>query len=379
MTMKYPTYSQDRDFLGKHTDLIELSNADGARMLVAPSFQARVMTSSFGGESGNSFGWLNRPFIAADKEDPKFNNYGGEDRFWIGPEAGQFGLWFKPGDQFNLNDFKTPTGFGSGAFSVESTSVTRVAVRKEFVVKNYSGATFDCHVERDIKLLDRTETGAALAIPVPSNLQWVGFESVNRLTNAGSAAWNEMNGLVCIWILGMFNPLPKGKVIVPFIPGSLTDLGPDVSDYFGAIPPDRLIKKQKYALFTCDGQLRTKIGISPKRARNVIGSWDPDGQVLTIVTFNLPITAADLPYVNSQWKIQENPYGGDTVNSYNDGVDPVTGILLGPFYELETSSCGVALKPSESITHVHRTFHFTGDFEDLNILSQRVLGAELWK
>ncbi|TRZ48590.1 hypothetical protein D4S03_09515 [bacterium] len=377
--MEYPTYSHDRDFLGKHTKLIELTNSSGARVLVAPSYQARVMTSSFGGESGQSFGWLNRAFIAAEKEDPKFNNYGGEDRFWIGPEAGQFGLWFKPGDQFNLNDFKTPPGFNSGAFTVDSASPTHAALRKDFILKNYSGAVFDCHAERTIKLIDGSETSAAFAVPLPANLKWVGFESVNRLVNAGAEAWREATGLVCVWILGMFNPLPRGKVIAPFIAGDSTTLGPEISDYFGAIPPDRMTMKPKYALFTCDGQMRTKIGVSPKRARNVIGSWDPDGRVLTIVTFNLPNTAADLPYVNCQWKIQENPYGGDTVNSYNDGLDPVTGILLGPFYELETSSCGVALKPGESITHIHRTFHFTGDFDDLNLLSQRVLGAELWE
>ena len=377
--MEYPTYCHDRDFLGKHTDLIELSNAEGARVLVAPSYQARVMTSAFGGDASPSFGWLNRPFIASGKEDPKFNNYGGEDRFWLGPEAGQFGLWFKPGDRFTLNDFKTPAGFNSGAFAVDGTSPAHVALSKDFTVRNFSGAAFDCHVERAIKLLDRTETGAALAIPIPANLKWAGFESVNRLTNAGAAVWNEANGLLCVWILGMFNPLPRGKVIAPFIAGSPADLGPDISDYFGAIPPDRLIRKQKYALFTCDGQMRTKIGVSAKRARNVIGSWDPDGRVLTIVTFNLPTTAADLSYVNSQWQIQENPYGGDTVNSYNDGKDPVTGILLGPFYELETSSCGAALKPTESIIQVHKTFHFTGDFDDLDLLSRRVLGAELWK
>jgi hypothetical protein len=377
--MEYPTFNHDRDFLGQHTDLIELSNTEGARVLVAPSYQARVMTSALDGDDGSSFGWLNRPFIASDKDDPKFNNYGGEDRFWLGPEAGQFGLWFKPGDQFTLNDFKTPSGLNSGSFAINGSSQTHVAMSKDITVRNYSGAIFDCHVERAIKLLDRAETDAALAVPIPANLRWVGFKSVNSLVNAGSAVWREANGLLCIWILGMFNPLPRGKVIAPFIVGSSADLGVDISDYFGAIPSERLIRKEKYALFTCDGQMRTKIGISAKRARNVIGSWDPDGHVLTIVTFNLPTFAADLPYVNSQWQIQENPYGGDTVNSYNDGQDPLTGILLGPFYELETSSCGAELNPAESIVHVQQTFHFTGDFDDLDILSRRVLGAELWK
>jgi len=348
-------------------------------VLVAPSYQARVMTSSIEGESGSSFGWLNRTFITAGQESVKINNYGGEDRFWLGPEAGQFGLWFKPGDKFNLDDFKTPPGFGSGAFVVDARSATQVATRKDFTVSNYSGTTFECHVERTISLLDRTATSAALAVPIPAGLTWVGFESVNSLTNAGSVAWNEASGLLCVWNLGMFNPLPRGKVIAPFIPGSAADLGPAITDYFGAIPPDRLIVNQKYALFTCDGQMRTKIGVSPRRTRNVIGSWDPDGQVLTIVTFNLPVTAADLPYVNSQWEIQENPYGGDTINSYNDGKDPITGMVFGPLYELESSSCGAALKPAESITHVHKTFHFTGAFEDLDLLSRQALGAELWK
>jgi hypothetical protein len=379
MMMDYPIYQSDREFLGKYTDLIELSNAEGVRVLVAPSYQARVMTSSIEGESGASFGWLNRAFITAGQESIKINNYGGEDRFWLGPEAGQFGLWFKPGDKFTLDDFKTPPGFNTGAFTVDASSATQVATRKDFTVSNYSGTTFECHVERTINLLDRTATGAALAVPIPTGLSWVGFESINSLTNAGSAAWNEASGLLCVWNLGMFNPLPRGKVIAPFIPGRAADLGPEITDYFGAIPPDRLIVKQKYALFTCDGQMRTKIGVSPRRTRNVIGSWDPDGQVLTIVTFNLPVAAADLPYVNSQWEIQENPYGGDTINSYNDGVDPITGMVFGPLYELESSSCGAALKPTESITHVHKTFHFTGAFEDLDLLSRRALGAELWK
>ena len=377
--MTYPTFHHERDFLEKHTRLIELSNAAGARVLVAPSYQARVMTTAIDGDDGSSFGWLNHPFITSDKDDPKFNNYGGEDRFWLGPEAGQFGLWFRPGDQFTLKDFKTPAGLNSGSFAINGSSPTHVAMSRDFSVSNYSGARFDCHVDRAIKLLDQTETGAALAVPIPTNLRWVGFKSTNRLTNAGSAVWDEASGLICIWILGMFNPLPRGKVIAPFIADKPSNRGTDISDYFGGISPDRLIRKQKYALFTCDGQMRNKIGISAKHARNVIGSWDADGHVLTIVIFNLPTSAADLPYVNSLWQIQEDPYSGDAVNSYNDGHDPLTGILLGSFYELETSSCAAPLNPAESIVHVHQTFHFTGDYDELDVLSRRVLGAELWK
>jgi hypothetical protein len=83
---------------------------------------------------------------------------------------------------------------------------------------------------------------------------------------------------------------------------------------------------------------RSKIGLSPKRARKVLGSYDAVNGVLTIVQYNKPEGAAD--YVNSMWQIQDQPYQGDVVNSYNDGPTAPGGKPLGPFYELETSSPG---------------------------------------
>ena len=97
--MNSHSYKADRDFLARHTNLIELTGEAGMRVAVSPEWQARVMTpgSFLGAREGPSWLEINRPFIAARKDDPKFNNYGGEDRFWLGPEAGQFGLWFRRG------------------------------------------------------------------------------------------------------------------------------------------------------------------------------------------------------------------------------------------------------------------------------------------
>ena len=36
------------------------------------------------------------------------NVFGGEDRFWLGPEGGQFALYFKPGDPFDLDHWQVP-------------------------------------------------------------------------------------------------------------------------------------------------------------------------------------------------------------------------------------------------------------------------------
>jgi len=81
-------------------------------------------------------------------------------------------------------------------------------------------------------------------------------------------------------------------------------------------------------------------------------------------------------YVNSSWEIQQNPFSGDALNSYNDG--PLEdGTQMGPFYELETSSPAAALKPGESLSHTQFTIHLTGDLKELDRVSRKVLGVSL--
>ena len=86
--------------------------------------------------------------------------------------------------------------------------------------------------------------------------------------------------------------------------------------------------------------------------------------MLTLVTYNQPKTHAG--YVNSMWELQDEPFKGDVVNSYNDGPAEPGAKPLGPFYELESSSMAAALDPGEKISHVHRTFHLQGSEADLD-------------
>ena len=85
--------------------------------------------------------------------------------------------------------------------------------------------------------------------------------------------------------------------------------------------------------FKGDGTRRGKIGISPKRSKGVAGSYDADGGVLNIVTYN--VQAAPSGFVNSMWEHQKEPYAGDVINAYNDGSPEPGKPPLGPFYELE--------------------------------------------
>src|SRR5436309_3173320 len=69
-----------------------------ARIVVCPELQGRVMTSTATGMGGLSFGWINRDLISSGGKRPHINAYGGEDRFWLGPEGGQFSIFFAKGD-----------------------------------------------------------------------------------------------------------------------------------------------------------------------------------------------------------------------------------------------------------------------------------------
>ena len=128
---------------------------------------------------------------------------------------------------------------------------------------------------------------------------------------------------------GMFNPSPTTTIAMPFTPGPEPTLGPIVNDaYFGKVPADRLIVKDRPCLFRGDGQYRSKIGLPPSRALPVAGSYDAAGHVLTLVQYTRP--GGRHRYVNSMWEIQREPYKGDVINSYNDGPPAPGKPPLGP-------------------------------------------------
>ena len=200
----------------------------------------------------------------------------------------------------------------------------------------------------------------------------VAFESENTVANAGQAAWTRASGLVSIWILGQFNPTPTTSIVIPFVAGPSGALGPAVNDaYFGKVPADRLVVKDDVLVFRADGQYRSKIGLSPARARGVAGSFDAAAHVLTLVQFTQP--EGTHPYVNSMWEQQREPFKGDAINSYNDGPVAPGKPPLGPFYELETSSPALSLAPGARYAHVHRTFHLTGPDAELDAIARATL------
>jgi len=371
------TFGQDLSFLKKHTDVVIIEDKSGNSLVaVLPTLQGRAMTSTAEGMDGLSFGWINRELIASGEIAEHINVYGGEDRFWIGPEGGQFSIFFKKDVPFDLEHWFTPAPIDTEPFKVVSHFQNRALLQKDMQLENYSDTIFNLRVNREVRVLERDEALEALGITLAKTVKMVAFESNNTMTNTGTKAWEKETGLLSIWILGMFNPSPATTIVVPFNAGTEDELGPIVNDaYFGKVPANRLVVKDDVLFFSGDGQYRSKIGLSPQRARPIAGSYDAVNKVLTIVQYNKPQIAAD--YVNSMWELQAEPYKGDVVNSYNDGPSEPGAKPLGPFYELETSSPAAVLKPGEAILHIHRTYHLQGPEADLDMIAKATLGVTI--
>ncbi len=366
------TYGYDLNFLKAHKKPIELQNGD-ARVLISPEYQGRVMTSSANGESGLSFGWINHDLIGSGELKKQINAVGGEERFWLGPEGGQFSIFFNEGSTFDFANWQTPAAIDTEAFDLVESSETAAKFSKSVQIKNYTGFQFDFDVNRKISLLDNQTIKNELGIVYRDGVKSVGYSTQNQLKNTGSEAWTKETGLLSVWLLGMFNPSDEVTIIVPYKTEAESDYIVK-DDYFGKIPSERLVIKDGFAFLKGDGKQRGKIGIPPQRALPVIGSYDAANRILTVLKCEIPEGVAD--YVNSAWEMQEFPYKGDAINSYNDG--PLEdGSQMGPFYELETSSPALTLKPNETAVYKQTTIHFEGTEEELNAICQQVFGVSL--
>jgi hypothetical protein len=379
----------DVEFLRKHRETIVLTAPKGAgKIAVVPAFQARVMTSTARGDAGQSFGFLKDDLIASSGTLPHINPYGGEDRFWLGPEGGQFSIFFAPGTpEQSLKHWQTPEFIDTAAYTLVSRSDHAASFTHAARFTNASGTLFDIKIDRAITVLSPDDVLAELGIAA-ANLDVVAFQSANTVTNTGPAAWTHATGLLSIWILGMFRPTPSTVVVVPINAREGQDLSALVNDtYFGKVPASRLkavprshpasgSPRSLALLFSGDGQERSKIGVAPAAATPILGSYDPARSVLTLVTYTLP--KGTHKYVNSMWENpQKDPFSGDVVNSYNDGPSEPGSKPFGPFYELETSSPAAALAPGQSITHTHRTIHLQGSRDALDQAARQTLGLGL--
>jgi hypothetical protein len=381
---KEGSFSKDLTFLKKHTDIIVLQEGKSA-LAIAPQYQGRVMTSATNFSEGAGFGWINKKVIEAGflteeerkgRLEDQIYIFGGEERFWLGPEGGQFSIFFKPEDDFEFSNWKTPDVIDTDAFTLVSQTGNVAEFEHSCELMNKSGTVFKMGIGRSITILNKKSVEKIIKKEFSKKVEFVGYQTNNQITNIGENPWVPETGLPSIWMLGMYNPSSETTMIIPFKNGNETVLGVKVNDtYFGKVPKEYLEVKEDILFFKGDGTKRSKIGVNPKRTKGIAGSYDAAGKVLTLVTYNKQ--EAINGYVNSAWEFQEEPYEGDVLNAYNDG-SPEPGVPpMGPFYELETSSPAAALKPNETMVHIQTTIHLQGEENELNEIAIETLGVSL--
>jgi hypothetical protein len=252
-----------------------------------------------------------------------------------------------------------------------------VTFTKRASLVNWSNFEFQIQMDRRVILLERENASEHLGLDL-AGLSISAHESHNTLTNQGESAWQAETGLIGIWMLCMNKPSPNATLLVPFQAGPVDQLGSFVNaDYFGKLDSSRLVVDETSGLifFLGDGNLRSKLGLTFQRVQPMLGSWDKQRGVLSVVQFNLPREAPD-GYNNNLWQLQDDPYSGDVINAYNDGPNE-SGGQLGGFFELETISPALALAPRQSYTHIHRTIRMEGERESLSAVARKTFGVSL--
>ncbi|ANH81788.1 hypothetical protein A8C56_13065 [Niabella ginsenosidivorans] len=366
------TFGYDLRFLQqKDSGLVVLKSADGAsQVIVSPRYQAKVFTSTANGPDGSSFGWVNYKAFTGDA-DAHMNAYGGEDRLWLGPEGGPFSLYFKPGAKMEFANWKTPAPFDTEAWALVASDASSVTMSKEMNLVNYAGTSLQIKADRSVTLIDNAAIKEDLGIELLPGSRSVAFRTVNTITNTGKNTWNEKTGAPCMWNLDMFTPSESCTIVIPYNKDAAGKVA--TTDYFGEIPKERVRYSNGLLFFMADGKSRGKLGIPPQRVKNIAGSYDAAGKVLTIIRYDIDPNGR---YLNQEWRTDRPPFSGDAMNAYNDG--PLAdGTQMGPFYEMESVTPAALLKPGEKQVHHHSVYHFTGAKAALDTIAKKTLGVSV--
>lgn len=331
---------------------------------ISPKHQGRILAVEAPFLRGASPSWIHHAALSAAELRPKFNPFGGADRIWFGPEGGRFGLFFDadtpPGTP---GAWRVPAALDREPFPLVRRSADSAFFRRTMELSNRAGTRFTLVLEREIRLLSNTQALAALPELLNFANDVLAYESRNKVTNVGTDPWTAPEGLLSIWIIGLFEATERTVAMLPLNDtGSRLGLGAIQQGTIGGIPDDRLRVSGSTVFFRVDGAAKGKIGLSPRHSTGFAGAYDPDVGLLTLIQFS-PLVEND-PYINTAWDDSSPPFGGDCVNIYNGQPEQINGRGKG-FFELESSSPALDLAHGAHHTHIHRTFHFVGSPEVL--------------
>lgn len=372
-------FGQDLKFFSQHNSDIMILGEGDSLIAVSPKYQSRILTSTFGGVEGPSLGWINHELLADNKIGLQTYQIGGEDRFWVGPQGGDFSIFFPQGAIYSAENWRAPAGLSLDPWKLIASSKTQAKFEKNADFENAKGQRFTVRAEREITVLNRAQVSEILGIEIPSAVKLVAFQSFNKLTNIGNSKWTVDSGLLNISVQSCFNANKKVRVFIPYRAGEVSKLGEIVRDSFfdsSATGDGRLLIDPSYICFQADGRKMSGIGVSGKRSEGIVLSYDAKNNVLTVILYIKPADSTRA-YLRNSWRSNGARFDGDAISIYNNGPLARTSVEADPFYEISTHSPALSLDVGKSQFHIQRTFHFGGSEYDLGLISYKLAGIAI--
>ena len=125
------SFGQDLSFFSKYGVESFVLGEEDSLIVVSPLLQGRVMTSTYGGAEGPSLGWFNKELLALKNSQFDKSQVGGEDRFWVGPQGGDFSIFFQGGSSFTEENWTIPPSLSLEPWTVVGRSKTQARFEKE--------------------------------------------------------------------------------------------------------------------------------------------------------------------------------------------------------------------------------------------------------
>ncbi|WP_111980140.1 DUF6786 family protein [Algibacillus agarilyticus] len=366
-TMSKNEFNADVDLLKQQFNPVVLS--DGQRkLIVVPELQGRIMTATANATKGQTFGWFNHDYLQTPHQS-RSTPIGGADRLMFGPETGTFSQFFPHGKERTTDNLYAQDAIVMQPYNVIAQTASKITVQAPVTLVNNADTTFEFDVKRTVRLFSKAEIEAMTKLTHLDTVEFVGYGSDTQIINTGEA-WKKETGLVSIWHLGAFKPSADTTVVIP-TKGTVKEATP----YFNAIKTSHTQTAKNHVFYKADAQYMNKTGVPPHQTKPIMGAYDAQRNLLTLVMFNISKHQA-ARYVTASWIDSSDPYNGEIVNVFNDGPDDF-GQYFGPFYEMESSSAAFELSSGGSQSHYHYTLHFQGDKTALNKITTELLGITL--
>lgn len=363
------SYSEVKRLLAKHTDVIELEDKSGkGRILIAPEFQGRIITSTLGGKKGESLGWFN--FEALQSNDLlNGSELHAEERVWVGPLGGPLSFYYGQKKPLSEDNWSVPKTFNAEPYELTFEKEDFLVMTKELVLENYLGNTLFARLQRSIEIQSRDQVSIKFKMEVPKNVDMVAYHTQHTLTNLDTVAWRKETGLATLWSLSSFQGSEAGYVVIP-----IKKKSNQIWNYLSDIELDRKVVTNDAVWYKTDGKYRNKLGVPSYLSTGIFGSYHPDENLLRIIEFNME---GDTLYFHSDLSEEPQWGKGEAIAIYNHGPMDLTKGSENTFYEMESMAGLRELLPGTSLLHAHKVYQFKGDEKELFTIAKTVLGVDL--